>query len=191
VAPEEEILTDRLILRRWRASDREPFATMNADPLTMRFMPRLLEREQSDGFVDRIEDHFAGQGWGLWALEVRGQAPFIGFTGLWPAVLDAPFCPATEVGWRLTPSAWGQGYASEAARAALRVGFEGLGLPEIVSFTAVLNEPSWRVMERIGMRRDLDGDFDHPSIEPEHRLRPHVLYRLEASEWARQEQDAR
>jgi RimJ/RimL family protein N-acetyltransferase len=175
-APERH--TERLILRRWRPDDLAPFAALNSDPETMRYFPNLLTKEQSDQFVARIEAAFEEAGWGLWAVEVPGVTPFIGFVGLWPATIDAPFTPATEVGWRLARPWWGRGFATEAARAALDFGFHDLGLGEIVSFTSRLNVPSQRVMQRVGMSRDAADDFEHPSIPPGDPLRPHVLYRL-------------
>ena len=123
----------------------------------------------------RIMAKLDSQGWGLWAVEVVGGEPFIGFTGLAVPSFEAHFTPCTEVGWRLAHSAWGKGYATEAARAALAFGFDALGLAEIVSFTAVSNKRSAAVMERLGMRRD--GEFDHPGMAQGSLLRRHVLYR--------------
>ena len=170
--------TDRLILRRWRESDRPPFAAMNADLEVMRYFTKPLTRSESDAFVDRIERHFQEHDWGLWALERRDTAEFIGFTGLWPATIEAPFTPAVEVGWRLRRSAWGHGFATEAAKAAIADGFDRVRIPEIVSFTASLNERSWRLMERLGMRRVEGGDFDNPSVPVGQAHRRHVLYRF-------------
>jgi RimJ/RimL family protein N-acetyltransferase len=163
-----------LILRQWRDEDREPFAALNADPEVMRYFPATLSRTESDAFVDRSIALIDERGWGLWAVEVDGVAPFVGFVGL-----NIPsFMPATvEVGWRLAREHWGHGYASEAAREALRYGFEELGLAEIVSFTSTVNERSRRVMERIGMTRDPTRDFDHPNV-PDGPLRRHVLYAI-------------
>ena len=169
-----EIRTERLILRRWRDTDCEPFARMNADPEVMRYFPRMLTREESDGFVDRIELQFDERGFGLWAIEVPGVAPFIGYTGLWVP----PFMPAVEIGWRLDQPYWGKGYATEAARAATADGFVRLGLREIVSFTSPLNTRSVAVMKRLGMTHDPADDFDHPNVPEGHRLRRHVLYRV-------------
>ena len=173
-----ELATARLLLRRWTDADLEPFAALNADPAVMEFLPMPLSRAQSDAFVERIESTFAREGYGLWAARVADSDRFIGYVGLSPATFEAPFTPAVEVGWRLARSSWGHGYAPEAAQAAVADGFERLGLPEIVSFTAVANERSWRVMEKIGMVRDERGDFDHPSLPDGHRLQRHVLYRL-------------
>ena len=175
--------TPRLILRPWRPEDVEPFAAMNADPLTMRFMPGLLTREQSEALVALFEAHHRLHGFGVWALEVPRVAPFIGYTGLQRVGFAAPFAPAVEIGWRLAPAHWGKGYATEAAQAALRTGFEDLNLDQIVSFTVAANKPSWSVMERLGMHRDASEDFDHPRLPVGHTLRRHILYRLTRAEW--------
>jgi len=127
-----------------------------------------------------IEAGFEANGFGLWAVEVRASGEFVGFTGLDVPEFEADFMPAVEVGWRLGRSAWGNGYATEAARAALAFGFEEVGLGEIVSFTTPANRRSRAVMERLGMRHDPSGDFEHPSLPPDHPLRPHVLYRLKS-----------
>lgn len=175
------LTTERLILRQWRDSDREPFARLNADPVVMTHFPRRLSREESDAAVSRTHEFIEKRGWGFWAVEVQGGAPFIGFVGL----SDPGFGPGIEIGWRLAREHWGHGYASEAAVASLHFGFEKLTLEEIVSFTVPLNERSRRVMERIGMSRDSADDFDHPRIEPGHPLRRHVLYRMKRSDWDR------
>src|SRR5262249_34632003 len=141
------------------------------------YFPALLTREESDALADRIQALIDEQGWGLWAVEVVGVAPFIGFVGLARPRFDAHFTPCTEVGWRLAAEFWGRGYATEAARAALRFGFQELLLDEIVSFTATDNWPSRRVMERLGMTRDAADDFDHPGLPADHPLARHVLYR--------------
>lgn len=172
-----DIRTERLLLRQWRASDREPFAALNADPRVMEHFPSVLTRAQSDAMAARIEDGLTARGWGLWAVEVVGVAPFVGFIGLATPRFDAPFTPATEVGWRLAAEHWGRGYATEGARAALRHAFEVLGLEEVVSFTVPANVRSRRVMERIGMTRDEADDFDHPGMAADSPLRRHVLYR--------------
>lgn len=172
----DSLRTGRLVMRRWQDGDREPFAALNADPHTMRFFPGTLDRAASDAMIDRLEERFEAQGFGLWALELAHTGQFIGFTGLNPMPDDVPGAGGMEVGWRLARSAWHQGYATEAATAALDVAFTGVGLPELWSMTAVLNEPSQAVMRRLGMTRY--GYFEHPRIEPGHPLRPHVVYRL-------------
>ena len=178
-----ELSTDRLLLRQWRDSDRDLFAALNADPAVMEHFPAPQTREQSDALIDRNIPQIDGRGWGLWAMEVRETGEFIGFTGLSVPSFEAHFMPAVEIGWRLSKGAWGNGYATEAARAALAHGFGPAGLDEIVSFTATTNVPSQRVMQRIGMRHDEAGDFDHPRIEDGHRLKRHVFYRIDRAQW--------
>jgi RimJ/RimL family protein N-acetyltransferase len=178
-----QLLTPRLVLRRWHASDLEPFARLNADPEVMRFFPAPLDRAASDAFVDRIEQGFEDNGFGLWAAQER-DGELIGFIGLTRPRFEAAFTPAVEVGWRLARSAWGRGLATEGARAVLADGFERVGLEEIVSFTAEVNERSAALMRRIGMTRDPDEDFDHPSLPEGHWLRRHVLYRLRREVWS-------
>ena len=173
--------SDRVRLRRWRDADRDAFAAMNADARVMQFFASCLGRVESDAMVDRIEEHFGNRGFGLWAVEVPGVAPFVGFAGL-TVVTAPPFSarciPCVEVGWRLAFEHWGHGYATEAARLALGYAFGTLALSEVVSFTSVTNLRSRAVMERLGMRRDPADDFDHPKLPENHPLRPHVLYRL-------------
>jgi RimJ/RimL family protein N-acetyltransferase len=172
--------SDRIRLRRWRDEDREAFAAMNSDARVMEFFARPLTRVESDAMVDRIAKHFGEHGFGLWAIEAPGIAPFIGFAGLTWARFSAPFTPCVEVGWRLALEYWGYGYATEAARLAVGHGFGALALSEVVSFTSATNQRSRAVMERLGMRRDPAEDFDYPSFPEGHPLRRHVLYRLGA-----------
>jgi RimJ/RimL family protein N-acetyltransferase len=166
-----------MILRPWRDTDMDPFAALNADPLTMEFFPATLSREESDAAAVRIRRAIETRGFGLWAAEVPDVAGFIGAIGLHVPEYDTPFTPCVEVGWRLDRAYWGRGYATEGARAAMHDGFDRLGLAEIVSFTAACNVRSRRVMERLGMTRSPDDDFDHPRITEGHPLRRHVLYR--------------
>jgi RimJ/RimL family protein N-acetyltransferase len=172
----DSIETDRLLMRRWREPDREPFARLNGDPQTLVFFPQTLDRAASDALVDRIEANFDARGWGLWALEVKASGEFIGFTGLSPMPDDVPGAGGVEIAWRLAKAAWHHGYATEAARAAKTVAFDGAGLAELWSMTAVLNEPSQAVMRRIGMTEV--ARFDHPRVPEGHPVRPHVTYRL-------------
>ena len=178
-----ELRTARLLLRQWRGSDREPFAALNADPAVMEHFPAPLEREQSDALVAREQERIDERGWGLWAVEVTSSGTFIGFVGLAEQDLGFEWTPAVEIGWRLANHAWGHGYATEAASAALAHGFEVVGLDEIVSFTATTNTPSQAVMRRIGLQLHPASPFDHPRIEPGHRLEEHVLYHLTAADW--------
>jgi RimJ/RimL family protein N-acetyltransferase len=178
-----ELHTERLWLRPWREEDVDALAALNADPRAMEHFPALLSRPETEAMVARIRAHFAQHGWGLWAVEVPGVAPFIGFVGLSTVSFQAPFTPAVEVGWRLAPAHWGQGYAPEGARAVLDLAFHRLGLPEVVSFTVPANVRSRRVMEKLGLHHSPDDDFDHPRLPEGHPLRRHVLYRVRRSEW--------
>jgi RimJ/RimL family protein N-acetyltransferase len=182
--PGPTLTTERLILRRWRDEDREPFARMNADPIVMRHFVRSLSRAGSDALLDQLDAGFERHAFGTWAVERREDGRFLGFVGLSVPMFDAPFNPCVEVGWRFDQFAWGNGYATEAARQALRYGFDEAGLAEIVSFTSALNERSIAVMERLGMHRDPADDFDDPRIAVGHPLRRHVLYRLRREEFA-------
>jgi len=176
--------SERVRLRAWREEDRDAFAAMNADLRVMEFFRSPLTRAESDAMVDRIAAHFDEHGFGLWAVEIAGVAPFIGFTGL-GVMTTPPFrarsTPCVEIGWRVAFPHWGHGYATEAARLALRYAFETLALPDVVSFTSETNRRSRAVMERLGMHRDPSDDFDHPAIALGHPLRRHVLYRLDAA----------
>jgi RimJ/RimL family protein N-acetyltransferase len=174
--PAPVLATERLLLRGWREEDLEPFARLNADPRVMEYFPSTMTREESDAFVEYIVGHFAERGFGLWAVEAPGDAPFVGFVGLNAPTFEAHFTPCVEIGWRLDAPYWGKGYATEAAHAALAFGFEEAGLEEILSWTTPLNTPSVAVMKRLGMR--FDSEFDHPRLPEGHRLRRHVLYRL-------------
>lgn len=171
--------TLRLILRPWREEDRAPFAAMNADALVMKHFPAPLERPESDALMDALIGHFTDKGWGFWALEVPGVAPFAGFVGLEHVGGGAPFAPAVEIGWRLAHAHWGHGYATEGARACVDFAFRELKLPGIVSYTTPVNKRSRRLMERLGMHHDPAGDFDHPDIPAQNPACRQVLYRLE------------
>ena len=173
----DTIRTERLLMRRWREADREPYASMNADPVVMRYFPGTADRAASDFSIDRMEVLFDQQGFGLWVLELAETGGFLGFTGLNPMPQGVPGAGGMEVGWRLAQHAWHHGYATEAAIAAVGVAFDGIGLDELWSMTAVLNTPSQAVMRRIGMTPH--AYFEHPRIERGHRLRPHVAYRME------------
>ena len=182
--------TTRLRLRKWRDSDLLPFSVMNADPSVIEYLPHALSRDESDAFAGRIGAHFAERGFGLWAVEVLGIAEFIGFIGLSVPASIMPFTPCVEVGWRIAAQHWGHGYATEGARAALAFGFEQLGLDEIVSFTVPANRRSRRVMEKLGLRRDAHGDFDHPRFPDGHVLQRHMLYRLSRAAWRGSQADS-
>jgi RimJ/RimL family protein N-acetyltransferase len=176
--------TKRLILRRWKDSDRQPFAEMNADPRVMEFFPNLLTREQSDNAIDSIETAFTQRGFGLCAVELQSDGRFLGFIGLSVPNFEAHFTPCVEIGWRLATHAWGQGFATEGARAIATHAFNVVKLDALVSFTTERNIPSRRVMEKIGMTFDPADSFDHPNLPEGHLLRRHVLYRLSAEEFS-------
>ena len=184
------IETDRLILRNWREGDRQAFFEMNADRQVMRFFERTRSRAEADAVLDRFVREIDRNGYGFWAVELREIGQAIGFTGLRDIDFGAPITPAVEIGWRLLTSHWGNGYATEAARASLAYGFEHLALVEIVSFAVPENRPSLRVMERIGMRREPKYDFDHPDISPGSPLARHAFYRLTAADWRQRESGA-
>ena len=181
------IETDRLVLRNWREEDRQAFFEMNADPEVMRFFERTRSRAEADVAFDRFVREIDRNGYGFWAMELRDIGQVIGFTGLRDIHFDAPFTPAVEIGWRLLTSHWGNGYATEAARASLAYGFQQMALPEIVSFAVPENWPSRRVMERIGMRREPQYDFGYPDVTPGSPLARHVFYRLTVTDWRRRE----
>ncbi len=180
-----ELVTPRLMLRRWRPEDREPLARINADPRVMEFFPAPLSREESDAQIERFERHFEEHGFAMWAVERRDTPGCIGRIGLLVATFPAPFTPCVEIGWMLAAEQWGLGLATEGAGEALRHGFTALALEEIFSWTAVANARSRRVMERIGLHHDPSGDFEHPNLPEGHPLRRHVLYRSRRHEWLR------
>lgn len=187
MTPIYEIETTRLRLRQWTEADKVPFARLNGDARVMEFFPNVLSPSESDALAERIQNSLAQRGWGFYAVEVKGLHDFIGFVGLSIPSADLPFQPCVEVGWRLDYPYWGQGYATEAAQAALSLGFETLQLEKIVSFTALLNVRSQNVMRKLGMTRSPD-TFMHPSVADDSPLKEHCLYELSrqdyrASDW--------
>jgi len=175
---EPALRTERLLLRRWREADLEPLAALNADAGVMEHFPATLSRAESRALIERIERCFEQRGYGLWAAELVDRAPLIGFVGLWPVDDALPFAPAVELGWRFARPYWGLGLAYEGALAAARYGLQQLDLGSLVAYTAVRNERSTRLMERLGMQRDPAEDFLHPRLACGEPLAPHVLYRL-------------
>jgi RimJ/RimL family protein N-acetyltransferase len=171
--------TRRLILRQWKESDLLPFARMNADQRVMEFMLGKMTKEETRQSIEGIKKHFDAHGFGRWAVEIADSGKFIGFVGISIPPYTLPFSPCVEVAWRICPEEWGRGYAPEAAKEALRDGFERVGLEEIVSFTTLTNLKSRRVMEKLGMQYCPDQNFDHPMVPEGHSLRRHVLYRME------------
>lgn len=186
------IETERLTLRNWRESDRPLFHRINSDEAVMAFFAFRRERPESDALMDRLSAAIAQNGFGFAAAEIRATGETIGFVGL-HETSGLPFlAPGTvEIGWRLAPEFWGKGYVTEAAEAWLAHGFEALRLEEIVSFAVAGNDRSTAVMRRIGMTRDMAGDFDHPEIPDSHpHLKRHVLYRLSRADWLARRGDA-
>ena len=180
------IETERLYLRQWQASDFATFADMNADPEVMQYFPKLLTPRVSDIIANKCQQLIADNGWGLWAVSLKGDEEnsggFIGFVGLNDTHADMSFAPAVEIAWRLSKEHWGQGYATEAARASLNFAFTELGLEEVVSFTAVINKRSQLIMQRIGMT-DTQDNFYHPALKSTHPLAEHVLYKISRQQW--------
>ncbi len=178
-----ELRTPRVLLRQWKDSDIDAWAAMNADPRVRQYFPGVLTRADAQGEAERIRTAIAQRGWGLWALEVPGIHAFAGFVGLSLPGYEAPWMPAVEIGWRLTPSAWHQGYATEGAAAALHFAFTQLELPQVVALSVPNNVPSHHVMDRIGMVRDVTADFDHPRVPSDSPLRRHILHRITPEQW--------
>jgi RimJ/RimL family protein N-acetyltransferase len=170
------IETARLILRPPQDRDRDALAAINGDPRVGAWLASTLSREESDALVDKVCAHITEHGWGFWAVERKGDAAVIGMTGLISMSEDLPPGPAVEVGWRLSPDTWGQGYATEGAQAALDWGFAELKLPEVIAITARTNLRSQAVMRRVGMTPEPWRDFEHPKLAPDHPLREHVLF---------------
>lgn len=170
------IATDRLVLRPAVDADRDAIAALNAHPRVGAWLGGVRDRAQSDAFVDLVQAHEAEHGFGFWVVERQADRQVVGMTGIWwvPPHMNMP--DTVEIGWRFHPDAWGQGYATEAAGAALAHGFETLKLPEIIAFTASTNLASQSVMRRIGMGHDPARDFDHPGLADDHPLRRHVVF---------------
>ena len=171
-----QIETQRLLLRQWQASDYLPLAELNADSQVMQYFPNCLTSEESYWLAQRLQQLIEQQGWGFWALELKSSGAFIGFTGLNKPTAPFEFNPCIELGWRLARAFWGYGYATEAAQAALHFGFEQLKLSEIVAFTALPNQRSQAVMQRLGMKYQYD--FPHPHLTLDHPLSQHCLYKI-------------
>lgn len=174
--------TERLQLRQWRKQDFSAFAELNAHPEVMEFYPKTLNEDESNDMAQRFEALLTYRGWGFWVVENLEDNKFMGFVGLHEPTYDLPVTPCVEIGWRLVREYWGQGYATEAAKASLGVAFEKLDLPEVYSFTSVLNKKSQAVMERLGMI-DMERNFEHPMIPEGSSLREHVLFKIEKKDW--------
>lgn len=170
--------TKRLLLRTWKESDIESMTAINQDPKVCEFLPRIGNRASTEAMIHRFIRQYKQHGFCLYAVELKSTKEMIGFVGLDIPSFEAHFMPAVEVGWRLASRYWGKGYATEAAKAVLHYAFKELGMDEIVSFTAVDNKASRRVMEKLGMHHNPHDDFDHPTVEKDSPLKRHVLYRI-------------
>ncbi len=181
----KRLATARLVIRNWEDRDRDLFHRINSDARVMRFFPFRRTRAEADALLDRIRDDNAARGYGFAALELKEGATCVGFAGLHPdTIVPARPLGVVEIGWRLAPEFWGNGYATEAGGELLRFGFEELDLAEIVSFAVRQNEPSIAVMRRLGMRHEPAGDFDHPKVPDTHpHLKRHVFYTLSRTDW--------
>jgi RimJ/RimL family protein N-acetyltransferase len=177
-----EIQTDRLIMRQWNKEDYSAFAEMNADQDVMEFYPDILTIEQSNAMAQKIESEILVKGWGFWAVELKNNKSFIGFVGLHEPGYKLPMSPCIEIGWRLAKEYWGNGYATEAGKAALDTAFKKLKLAEVYSFASVSNKKSQAVMERINMI-NTNNNFEHPIIPKNNPLREHVLYKIDRQHW--------
>jgi RimJ/RimL family protein N-acetyltransferase len=172
------IETDRLTLRTWKKEDAEAYYQINQDPKVLECLGGPLSMEEVHNFIQRVNSQMDVRGYTLWAVEEKETGALMGFIGLDYKDWESHFTPAVEIGWRLGSQYWGKGYATEGAKASLAYGFKHCGLKEIVSLTVPANLRSIRVMEKIGLRRDMQGDFAHPGLPADHRLSQHVLYRL-------------
>lgn len=181
------IETERLILRTWQKEDAEAYFQINQDPQVIEFLRGPMTKEQVDEFISAMIIHNDKHSYTLWAVELKETDELIGFIGLKYIDWEAHFTPAVEVGWRLGSQYWGKGYATEGASAALNYGFKRCGLKEIVSFTVPSNVRSIRVMEKIGLKRDVNGDFTHPKSPVDHPLSKHILYRIAKEEYLQQD----
>jgi len=173
--------TARLLLRSWRDSDGAPLAAICADPKVAEFLPAPLTPAICEAMRQRFLAHWARHGFGPWAVEHALDGRLLGFAGLQWTAFEAPFAPAVEALWQFASEAWGHGYASEAAQAALDDARDRLGISGVHAFTVPANRRSQRVMKRLGFVRDPAADFDHPRLPAGHPLARHWLYRLPAS----------
>ena len=187
-----ELVTPRVLLRQWRDDDLEPLVALNADPEVSRYLGGHITRTDSEAMAERMRTHWAQRDFGVWALELRGdrgergpRSPLIGLCGIVVPRYETKFSPFVEIIWRLATAHWGKGLVTEAARAALEDGFNEQDFPDVVATTVQQNQRSWRVMERLGMRRSPQDDFDHPLVPEANPLRPHIVYRLSREAWRR------
>lgn len=172
------IETERLILRTWEEDDMNAYYSLNQDPKVVEFLFKMTSINQARAFIETMNRQFNAHGYTIFALEEKQTGKWIGFTGLNAPVWSERFTPCVEIGWRIRSDCWGHGYATEAAKAILDYGFKMCALDEILAWTVPANIRSIRVMEKIGMMRDFNGDFYHPEIPSGHPLSKHILYRI-------------
>lgn len=177
------IETERLLLRNWKEEDAEPYYEMNQDAHFLEFLPDTISMQEAKEYIINTNKRIAENGFSFFAVEEKESGKLVGSLGLEKIEETFPFAPAIEIGWRLAFPHWGKGYATEVARSVLAYGFNHLGFREIVSYAVATNYPSLRIMEKIGMKRDLQGDFKHPHLPEDHRLSASVLYRMKKAEW--------
>lgn len=176
MSPDTYIETERLVLRSWKPEDLPLFIAMNKDKQVMRFFPDVLSEGDTEAFYNRIQNEFHHKGWGLYAVEIKSTGEFIGYVGLHEIGFEAYFTPGIEIGWRLAADYHNRGYATEAAIAVLKLA-KALGIAQLYSFTAKINTPSERVMQKIGMVKA--GEFHHPKLPENSPLLEHVLYKID------------
>lgn len=169
--------TERLVLRPWQNTDRDAFAAIVGDPHVMRYYTATRDRAAADAWIDQMIAGLEAGTSRFLAAERKADGQLIGLIGTAAINMELRGNPPEEIGWVLGGRYWGQGYAPEGALAHIADAWHR-GLPELVAFTAAINAPSQRVMEKIGMTRDTEGDFLHPRIAENHPLRSHVLYRI-------------
>lgn len=176
------IETERLLLRGWRDADVEPYMHALNTPAVRRHLGPLQSRDEVVAAVRRMQALEAERGFCFWIAERRSDGLLLGFCGL--KLVNAAGTDLTgthEIGWQLREEVWGQGYAREAATAALDFAFDRLTAPEVVAFTVAGNTASWGLMQRLGMTRRADLDYHDPAYGPE--LNPTIVYRIAREEW--------
>ncbi len=175
---EFRIETERLILREWREEDRAPFHAMSNDPRVMATLGPLMSRDESDALIDRVQARQATHGHTFWALERRKDKAFIGWCGIVIALEELPIGGQPEIGWRLSHDSWGQGYALESAKTSLDWALDVRGYEAVWAITSTNNSASWGLMERLGMVRRPELDFDHPNVAEGSPLKKHITYSI-------------
>jgi RimJ/RimL family protein N-acetyltransferase len=175
---EFKIETERLILREWRESDIAPLLAICRDPQVMEFLGPLETEEGIHAAVARQQAHQKNLGHCYWAIGRKADQQMLGFCGIQPEPHGTQMAGLPDIGWRLGNAYWGRGYAREAAKASLDWGFANLPDDAIWAITVPANTRSWGLMERLGMKRQHDMDFDHPNVADDNPLKRHITYRI-------------